>query len=81
MARIDVNKIGISRFIDNTVIFKRKLSIRRDNDGNLAEAAHILAQTLMYSGRKVLTTLLWIDVVNCLGAGRQLLTLIASRIF
>ena len=64
MARIDVNKIGISRFIDNTVIFKRKLSIRRDNDGNLAEAAHILAQTLMYSGRKVLTTLLWIDVVN-----------------
>ena len=43
MARIDVNKIGISRFIDNTVIFKRKLSIRRDNDGNLAEAAHFLA--------------------------------------
>ena len=54
MARIDVNKIGMSRFIDNTLIFKRKLSIRRDNDGNLAEAAHILAQTLMYSGRKVL---------------------------
>ncbi len=64
MARIDVNKIGISRLIDNTLIFKRKLFIRRDNDGNLAEAAHILAQTLVYSGRKVLTTLLWIDVVN-----------------
>ena len=44
MARIDVNKIGISRFIiDNIIIFKLKLSICRDNDGNLAEAAHLSA--------------------------------------
>ena len=34
------------------------------NDGNSVEAAHIQAQKILYSGRKVQTISLWIDVVN-----------------
>ncbi len=40
MDGIDRNKTGMC-FIDNTIIFKRKLSECRANDGNSLEAAHI----------------------------------------
>ena len=50
--------------MDNAIIFKRLLSIPRANDENSVEAAHILAQKQLYSSKKILTTLLWIDVVN-----------------
>ena len=42
MDGIDRNKTGMC-FIDNTIIFKRKLSECRANDGNSPEAAHIIA--------------------------------------
>ena len=59
MARIDVNKIGIRRFIDHTIIFKRKHSIRRDNGGYSVKTTLFLALRQLFSGRKRFPTLLW----------------------
>ena len=43
MDGIDRNKTEMCGFIDNTIIFMRKLSECRANDGNSPEAAHIIA--------------------------------------
>ena len=47
MDGIDRNKTGMC-FIDNTIIFKRKLSECWANDGNSLEAAHIIAHGLLF---------------------------------
>ncbi len=60
MDGIDRNKTGMC-FIDNTIIFKRKLSECRANDGNSLEAAHIIAHGLLFLSWKRFLTILRIN--------------------
>ena len=61
MDGIDRNKTGMCGFIDNTIIFKRKLSECRANDGNSLEAAHIIAHGLLFLSWKRFLTILRIN--------------------
>jgi len=60
MDGIDRNKTGMC-FIDNTIIFKRKLSEFWANDGNSLEAAHIIAHGLLFLSWKRFLTILRIN--------------------
>ena len=61
MDRIDLKKIDIGGFVDNTINIKRNVSVRQGHRENSVEAAHCLAYWQVFSSWKGVSTVPLID--------------------
>ena len=61
MDRIDLNKIGIGGFVDNTIYIKRNVSKSQGHHENSVEAVHRLAYWQVFSSWKGVSTVPLID--------------------